>query len=113
MWCGNNGGERMSFADRVRQSQTFNYTHDEPSGITQVETTQHPRSSIMRFNRPTTEQERVIMQDAGYKDTGNNKDWRREIRFETRMQDRLLAERVYAELCNLTKESPNRVNGRG
>lgn len=93
----------MSFADRVRQSQTFNYTHDEPSGITQVESLQEPRSSVMRFNRPTTEQERSIMQEAGYADTGDDKNWRREIRFETRMQDRLLAERVYAELCNLTK----------
>lgn len=101
----------MSFAEKVGR-RTFAYCKDKDSGIAQLETSDPPRHSVIRFNGDAPAQAHAILSDAGFTKQDNG-DYTRPIEFDTRMQDRLIAERAYSDVCRLAKESPNRGCGRG
>ena len=64
----------------------------------------HPFLSVIRFEEKPSEPVRKKMHEAGFKWVGENKEWVRPINFESRVQDRLIADRTFDEVAETIRK---------
>jgi hypothetical protein len=63
----------------------------------------HPYLSIIRFNEKPSDAVRDVMHKNGFEWKQQNKEWARPINFETRVQDRVHADRVFDEVTKMIR----------
>ncbi|MBP3954370.1 hypothetical protein J8F10_03540 [Gemmata sp. G18] len=63
-----------------------------------------PYLSIIKFDEKPSDAVRGKMREAGFTFRSENREWTRPINFETRVQDRVHADRVFEEVCQMTRK---------
>lgn len=58
----------------------------------------NPYLSIIKFDEKPSKEVTGLLRDAGFNFSSENQEWTRPIHFETRIQDRLHAERAFADV---------------
>lgn len=61
--------------------------------------------TIIKFDEKPSREVTSTLRKAGFDFSYENQEWNRPIRFETRQQDRINADEVFAEVCKLVRES--------
>lgn len=79
----------------------------------QLDEHQHPYFSIIRFKEKPSDRVRDSLKQAEFEWRQENEEWRRPIKFETRVQDRLHAERTFEEACKMVREDRGINHGYG
>lgn len=74
---------------------------------------QHPYLSVIRFDEKPSDQVREKLREAGFNWNSENKEWVRPIRFDSRAQDRLNAERVFEDVAKTVREERGISHGYG
>lgn len=65
---------------------------------------QNPYLSVISFKEKPSAEVREFMKQSGFTWQQGNGEWTRPIHFDTRVQDRLHAERTFEEACHMTRE---------
>lgn len=65
---------------------------------------QNPYLSVIRFDEKPSHEVRQKMHDAGFAWQGKQKEWIRPINLDSRVQDRLHAERTFREVVKMVRE---------
>lgn len=60
--------------------------------------------SIIKFSEKPSAEVIRLLRDSGFDWNGQQKEWERPVRFETRQQDRLNADRVFDDACQMIRK---------
>jgi hypothetical protein len=97
----------QSHADTVgkRSERQPGYTEGYRDRVIGAHRLEHhnPYLSVIRFDEKPADQVRAKLHEAGFSWSQRNMEWKRDINFETRQQDREDARRVFDEVCQMIR----------
>lgn len=79
----------------------------------QLDEHQHPFLSVIRFKEKPSEPVREFMKQSGFTWQQKNEEWTHPIHFDTRVQDRLHADRAFETACKMIREEHGINHGYG
>jgi hypothetical protein len=69
----------------------------------QLDEHQNPYLSVIRFKEKPSEPVREFMKQSGFTWRQENEEWTKPIHFDTRVQDRMYADRTFEEACKMIR----------